>query len=115
MSIPQKLRDLERFYHILESVELIEKYAGNGIKPEDSLTADAIYYRLQIIGEAANHISEEYKTFFTDVPWRKIIAMRNYLVHEYFAIHSDKISAALVDIPRIKTIIQKIIREIEND
>ena len=28
MTIPQKLRDLERFYHILEAIELIEKYAG---------------------------------------------------------------------------------------
>ena len=67
-----------------------------------------------IIGEAAKHISEEYKQNFSDIPWRQIIAMRNYLVHEYFAIHNDKIMAALTDIPRIKQRIQEIIRVIEN-
>lgn len=115
MTIPQKLRDLERFYHIVEAIELIEEYAKDGIKSDDSLTADAIFYRLQIIGEAAKHISDIYKERFSDIPWRKIVAMRNYLVHEYFAIHNNKIMIAIDDIPRIKERIQDIIREIEND
>lgn len=115
MTIPQKLRDLERFYHIIEAIELIEKYADGGIKPLDYMAADAIFYRLQIIGEAAKHISEIYKEKFSDIPWRKIIAMRNYLVHEYFAVHNDKIMVALRDIPRIKKIIIEIIKEIEHE
>ena len=115
MTIPQKLRDLERFHHIIEAIELIEEYAKNGIKTGDSLTTDAIFYRLQIIGEAAKHISDSYKERFSDIPWRKIIAMRNYLVHEYFAIHNNKIMIAIADIPLIKERIQDIIREIEND
>jgi uncharacterized protein with HEPN domain len=114
MKIPQKLRDLERFYHIVEAIELIEKYVADDKTIADNRTADAIFYRLQIIGEAANHLSDEYKQKFSDIPWRRIIAMRNYLVHEYFAIHNNKIMAALLDIPRIKQRIQEIIREIEN-
>ncbi len=115
MTVLQKLRDLERFYHIVEAIELIEKYAGDGIKMLDSMAVDAIFYRLQIIGEASNHISNNYKERFSDIPWRRIIAMRNYLVHEYFAVHNDKIMVALADIPRIKERIQEIIREIENE
>ena len=115
MSIPQKIRNLERFYHILESIELIEEYTKNSSGNIDSKTADAIFYRLQIIGEAAKHISDNYKIKFSTIPWRRIIAMRNYLVHEYFAIHIDKINIAISDIPRIKQLIKEIIREIEND
>ncbi len=38
---------------------------------------------LRIIGEAARRISEELKQEHPEIPWRKIIAQRNVLIHEY--------------------------------
>ena len=38
---------------------------------------------LEIIGEAANHVSEQIRTANPDIPWAGIIGMRDNLVHGY--------------------------------
>ena len=38
---------------------------------------------LEIIGEAANHVSEEIRAANPYIPWTGIIGMRNNLVHGY--------------------------------
>jgi len=44
---------------------------------------------LQIIGEAASKLPEEIRNLALDIPWHKIIGMRNILVHGYFAIDRE--------------------------
>ena len=43
----------------------------------------AVERNIEIIGEAARRISEELKQEHPEIPWRKIIAQRNVLIHEY--------------------------------
>jgi uncharacterized protein with HEPN domain len=38
---------------------------------------------VQLIGEAAKHVSSAFREAHPEIPWRKIIAQRNVLVHEY--------------------------------
>lgn len=42
--------------------------------------------QLEIIGEACNHVDEEITSAFPQVEWRKIVGLRNLLVHEYFGV-----------------------------
>jgi uncharacterized protein with HEPN domain len=51
---------------------------------EDTKLFDALCRRMSIIGEAANHLPTEYRTEMSVIPWRKIVAMRNLLVHRYW-------------------------------
>ena len=51
----------------------------------------AVVKWLEIIGEAANHISEETKRKYANVEWLKMIGLRNIVVHEYFGINYDTI------------------------
>jgi len=37
-----------------------------------------------VIGEAAARISDELKARYREIPWPKIVAFRNILVHAYF-------------------------------
>ena len=71
------LGDTNRIIHILEAINNIEKRA-------------AIERMLEIIGEATNHISEEvlYNNEYSS-SWRKIIATRNIIAHEYFRVDYD--------------------------
>lgn len=73
---------------ILESINAIDEYI-KGLDFESfentSLVKDAVVWRLAIIGEASTHLSKELKNKI-DVPWKRIIAMRNILAHEYFDI-----------------------------
>lgn len=42
--------------------------------------------QLEIVGEACNHVDSVTMDEFPDVQWRKIIGLRNLLIHEYFGI-----------------------------
>lgn len=44
---------------------------------------------IEVIGEAATHVSEQTRSRMTQVPWRAIIGMRNRLIHAYFDINKD--------------------------
>src|SRR5712691_9053464 len=39
--------------------------------------------RIEIIGEAARHVSDEYKTQHPEVPWEAIVKQRHVLAHDY--------------------------------
>jgi len=38
---------------------------------------------VEIIGEAARHVSPEFIAAHPEIPWRQIIGQRNILAHEY--------------------------------
>jgi uncharacterized protein with HEPN domain len=50
----------------------------------DPKTVRAAAYEIGIIGEAASRIPEEVRTRYPHVPWDKMQAIRNVIVHEYF-------------------------------
>lgn len=52
----------------------------------DPKTQDAVIRNLEIIGEAARALPESLKSVATAVDWRKIVGLRNLLIHEYFGI-----------------------------
>jgi uncharacterized protein with HEPN domain len=39
--------------------------------------------RREIIGEAANRVCTSFQDIHPEIPWRKIVAQRNVLAHEY--------------------------------
>lgn len=98
--------------HILESIDLIQKHT-KGIKREDFVKSwplvDASIRRIEIIGEAANKISSDFKNKHKEIPWRDIIGMRNVLIHEYFDIDENEVWKTIKkDLPQLKKLIKKI-------
>ncbi len=80
--------DRQLLLDIVEAIERIEKYASRG---RDAFVADELLqtwgvYHLQIIGEAARSLSPDFRNIHPEVPWKRIIGMRNVLVHAYFGI-----------------------------
>lgn len=49
----------------------------------------AIFNAVQEIGEAASRVTPEFWNANPSIPWRKIVGMRNRLVHAYFDIELD--------------------------
>jgi len=90
---------------MLEAMGRIEKYAGRGRAAfeTDELVQTWMVYHLQVIGEAAGQVSDELRSRHPEVPWREITAMRNILVHAYFAVDADEIWRVVEqDIPQLK-------------
>lgn len=63
----------------------------DGLTYQEYETSDlhqfAVMRALEIIGEAANRISDGTKRDYPEIPWDEITGMRNRLVHEYFRIN----------------------------
>lgn len=53
---------------------------------EDRRSQFAILKAIEIVGEAAAHVSERTRDAHPEIPWRDVIGMRNRLVHAYFGI-----------------------------
>ncbi len=74
---------------ILEAVASIREYT-KGLDyasfSEDRKTQDAVIRNLEIIGEAAGHLPDELFSKAPEIEWRKIIGIRNLLIHEYFGV-----------------------------
>ncbi|MGD9789029.1 MAG: DUF86 domain-containing protein [Phycisphaerales bacterium] len=46
---------------------------------------------IEIIGEAAYHVSDEFRHAHADIPWRAIAGQRHILAHEYGALDHVKV------------------------
>jgi len=74
---------------IRESIDRIEKYTeGMSLEDfsKDRKTIDAVARNLEIMGEAANRLPDEFKEIHSDVEWYKIVGLRHRIVHEYFGV-----------------------------
>jgi len=105
--------DKQRLQHIDESINHIESFCA-GITyeayMEDFKLRLALVKLLEIIGEAATHLSDETKQRFDHVEWATLKAIRNILIHEYFGIDYEIIWDSIQkDIPilakKINTIV----------
>jgi uncharacterized protein with HEPN domain len=107
--------DRTRLLDILEAIEQIEKYSSRGHDAfvHDELIRVWIVHHIQTIGEAAASLMAEIREQYSQVPWARIVAMRNMLVHEYFGIDWEEVwETAIRDLPQLKTQIQSILGEL---
>lgn len=73
---------------------------------------DAVIRQIEIVGEAASHITPECKDRYSTIKWRDIIGMRNMLIHQYFGVDLIEIyQTATVDIPELSMAISVILHE----
>ncbi|WP_017716103.1 HepT-like ribonuclease domain-containing protein [Kamptonema formosum] len=80
--------DREWLQDILRATERIEQYSSQGREAFDRQELIQVWmiYHLQIIGEASRALSPEIRQQYPEVPWSKIIGLRNILIHEHFRI-----------------------------
>lgn len=74
---------------ILQSAQKIHRYTAKDTFDtfkENEQKVDAVLRNFEIIGEAANRLTEQFKSDHTDFDWYRIIGFRNRIAHEYFGI-----------------------------
>lgn len=72
----------------------------------------AVSHAIQIIGEAANHVSVETRTALAEIPWVDVIGMRHHLVHGYRA-RSVRLIAQTIqeDLPLLIAILERSLKD----
>ncbi len=57
----------------------------------------AAFKALETIGEAAARVSDTFRAAHPEISWRKIIGMRNRLIHVYFKVDLETVWATIQD------------------
>jgi len=92
--------DQTRAGHIVDAGERILRWTAGKSRADfdaDDQLQSAVIYQLQIIGEAASHLSEDFRRAHADIPWRRITGMRHILVHGYMDVDLDIVWDVLTD------------------
>jgi len=112
----ERLKDKMRLEHILAAIDRLQNHAGSLSREElesDVLRYYGIVKNIEIIGEAARMLSDDFKDAHPDVPWLSISNMRNFLVHEYFQVDSDTVWAVIhSDIVELKASIVRYLSDV---
>ena len=56
---------------------------------QDEVLRLALAHLIQVIGEAARHISQDLRDVHPQIPWKAIIGMRHRIVHDYLDVDED--------------------------
>ena len=110
------LGDVQRLKHILDAISDVEDFLSGMNQfdfKESKLHISAVERQLEIIGEAANSISDSLKEKYSGVDWKPIRRFRNVVVHEYFGVSSQILWGVIQkELPVLKVQISEIINEI---
>ena len=107
-----KRDDLVYVDDILDALGRIKRYCGDVKKDEfmaNDMLRDAVVRNLEIIGEASSRLSESFRERHKEPEWRKIIGMRNRIIHAYdiveYAIVWDVVK---MDLPQLEAKLRKL-------
>lgn len=114
-----ELSDKIRLLHILEAIGHIENFFVSRTKNDlytDFQLRFSTERQLEIIGEAANHISPATQQNFPEAEWPKIVSFRNFLAHEYFGVDLELVWTIIEQhIPKLKSQVQGILTKLETE
>ena len=86
-------RDYKQYLEdILEAIQKIDTYVKDvefEQFADDSMRREAVFFNLQIIGEAVKHIPDALREAYPAVEWRKIAGLRDIMAHAYFSINLE--------------------------
>jgi len=83
--LPEK-KDDSNLWDMLDAAKAIKSFISGCSYQDylkDRMLRGAVERHLEIIGEAAGRISREFRNEHPEIPWQRIIGLRNVLIHEY--------------------------------
>jgi len=113
------VRDAGYLWDMIDAAKAVRQFI-DGLSYEDYLKdrqlRGAVERHVEIIGEAAGRISGAFREAHKEVVWRKIVAQRNVLAHEYGAIdHALMWRTVTVELPKLIAQLEVLLpEELEN-
>ena len=97
-----------------ERIERIERHAsgfGREAFLADEKTADSVVRNLEVIGEAASRLPDAFRRSRPEVPWGRIVGLRNRVVHAYFDVDLELVWEIVhAELPSLKVTISTILQ-----
>lgn len=98
--------DADRVEDILRAIDRIERKTAVAKHPfrEDEMLQTWVVHHLEIIGEAAKGLSDEFRSGRPEIPWSAIARMRDRLIHGYWDVDLDAVSQTVQrDLPELRS------------
>lgn len=79
---------------IVDSAEKILEYLDGMEKDRfelDTQRQDAVIRRFEIIGEASRSLGEKFRAEYEQIPWKRMVGLRNILIHEYDEVELEEV------------------------
>lgn len=92
--------DTACLWDILDRAKRIQSYLADKTLDDylqNQELQDAVERCVEVIGEAANRLSESFKEKHPEIPWRRSVAQRHVLAHDYDEIRPDRIYQVAVE------------------
>jgi len=109
------ISDRVRLLHMLDAAQeaiLFCQGRSRADLDDDRMLVLALMKAIEIIGEAANQITETTRKQYPLIPWTDIVGMRNRLVHAYFDINLDILWQTIQhDLPPLVMELQRALQE----
>lgn len=103
--MPLDPRDAASLHDVLEAAARIHQYVAAATFEQylqQPMLRDAVERCLEIIGEAVRRLSPEFRDSVPGVPWRKIMATRHILAHDYDEVNHETVwRIATVHVPEL--------------
>ena len=109
----KQLKDEDRIRHMLEAalkaVEFSKGQSRSDLDVDEKLTLSLVHL-LEILGEAAGKISQDFRQQHPDIPWSRVSGIRNRLIHGYFDIDLDIVwETVTTRLPELITQLKKLV------
>jgi uncharacterized protein with HEPN domain len=92
-------------WDMLTAARAVESFVKNRTTADylaDLMLRSAVERQIEIIGEAARHVSSTFQASHPEIPWRPIQAQRHVLAHDYGEIRHERLwRVAKVHIPEL--------------
>ncbi|GAA3952361.1 DUF86 domain-containing protein [Hymenobacter algoricola] len=104
----------QRLLHMLEAIAEVQGFVAGVSRAEfdlDHRTLFACVRGVEILGEAARHVADEIKAQYPEINWRGIVDLRNFVVHQYFAIDNEALWLVIHDhMPVLKPQLERVLQ-----
>jgi uncharacterized protein with HEPN domain len=108
-------RDMQYLSDILDSAEIALSHVSKKNADDfgqDIQCQDAVIRRIEIIGEAANRISDATQSKYEQLPWHQMIGMRNMMIHKYDSIDLEIVwDTVQRDLPPLVALLKTILND----
>jgi len=80
----------------------------------DEFTVDAVLRNLEVLGEAARNVPPEVRDAHPEIPWRRVVGLRNVVAHVYFGVDLENVWKIVSEnVPAIRPAVEGLLGELE--
>lgn len=105
------VEDRVRLVHMVEAADAAIDFVAGRQRADldtDRMLTFAVVRAIEIVGEAANHVSPGGGALLPQLPWPAIVGMRHRIVHAYFDINVDAVwKTVSEELSALRTAVQR--------